>query len=492
MDIIDNIFLGSKPKLYWQNDAALQNGNSDGLLNYTPFLEINFGAGLPFYNIINDHLLSFSLDNNIGTLIFYDSTNFIFERLLKYAFAKNKGKGLLMRWGWTNGAEKITQPEDKWTTLIVTKIASTPDTNGTRWTLVLSNFLSYAQDLIKISRSITISNLANLDDLEREVNIIVAGSPKIVFTKGLALKDAPNWAQAGVYTTTGDVSLGEFIRDVVQKRWVSESTGKPPEISISNAVFEGQSAEPQINVLLYDIKDLLDSRSAKNSSVSATDLDNFSNCDFVLRYPTNENGILGLSFGQDLSWSDLALARNLYVDNSGNVIVTTSESEIPANAIVQTRNRIGENAVTATAGADIGRSQEIGDNEATPEGIARVMEKVRYQSMRIVLTLRGEPELFDCALLKGHRIGLIINIAPFVDSNLLSYGDDDASFGRAFPMFSGPNKETFNILKEVFQHNDENFYSQFTGIWLVQNLRQNISAGSYVTELDLVKSGYEG
>ncbi len=483
--------MGAPPRLYWQGDTALGNAEIDYTLNYAPFVDIDFGAGLPFYSISTNHLLSFSMENNVAILQFCDPTNFIFERLLKYAFAKNKNKGILLRWGWTNGPDKITQPDNIWTTLMVSNLTSSLGIDGTQWTIVLQNFLTYSKDILKFSAAIQISQLTTLDDLQSVVNELVGGKPKIVFHSEVSLKDEPNFASAGEYATDGDVTLGEFLSEIVSKRWISETSGIPPRIAVSNAIARDQSIEPQINVMLYDIKDALDSKAAVNQSISSFDPDTFKNCTFVLRYPVNESGTMDLAFGQDLKWSDLVQARNLYVDSSGNTIVTTSESEIPEKIVAQVKERLGQNAITTTSADGLGRTNEIADNAATAVGIAKVMETLRYQSLKIILRLRGEPELFDYATLIGYRIGLIINIVPFMDTTVLSYGDDNESFQRAFPMFAGPNEDTFRILKEVFQQNDENFYSQFTGVWIVKGLKQNITAGSYITELELSRSPFD-
>jgi len=534
------------PQLLWNSEAVQRRGLVDLIgSDIMPFVHLRFGRLIPLYNVEGQLLESFSQDiTGRVTLTLSDPTNFLIERILRFIFSSfnevEDNRTLYMRWGWTDGKREWTQGSrfqeseriqvmNQWQAYSLISWTQDFESTGSGWVL---EGMPYGQYLIERVKAvipynqdmgeITSQNVENI--LSRmflnERNFASDRVPRVrVRFVGEFQENSLN-ADDGWYQSTGNMTFQQFLKEIVEKRWVGVESGRVPSIIYSSTIIEEKDNQQPLTVIYICDKNSIGTERRQSANwineqlgigtsaermaleqsgeiYSETNLRKLrEGCAFSLKYPNTFGNILKFTTSESIVWIDRAQHYQAPVnDSDARTRTVEGQGENPGDAFAPP---IARNMQAQHVENEVNRgvAHQTSANPDQMDAVAREASLSPYYAMALNITLLGEPDFFDPVAVLGTRVWMEVDQQPFLDQQI--------RFGHRFENTPEGLVQAFPILKSLAQRQngiegnsvlnamvnsglfDPAIKSYLTGVWWIAKFSNTINGGRFETSLTLM------
>jgi len=499
--IYDEI-IGTRPELLWLRRPdgsgsifAGEPGRPETAVtgNLMPFVDLSIGD-IPLYSYPNQHILDLTHDiiDNTVTLSLIDPTNFIIERLMRFAFTSLAARNnIKLRYGWTNGVSRWGTDYKNWLVFAINGLSQSIELDGTRWTMTL---VPYMQNFLK---NIRVKENVNLDDatpdrLQEWINgvLLESGDNRSIIVKMLGkFQKLSNVESGGRYQTPGNLKFEEVI-DAILKTWQTTSgqLAKYEFDPFCSNFAATNGGKPYTSLFIWDEEELIAMREKEAQTINQTQSNSqvFGKAHIFSRWPSTDGGVLKVQMVSDLNWLAKAGIKAYAVDASGKMV--QQQAKIAPGKI---HDLTGHDQAHPDADA----VAEPGTATATPTGapssagrgvVQNLADAMTRYTSRIEVTTMGEPYFTGASRFKNMLFGLLIDDLFNLDRVVPPFqGNDPVSLARAFPLFGDPQGTLAAKAAESGLFDPVSKGAWLTGLYTIMNAVQSLSGGSFTTKFTL-------
>ena len=525
----DNITLD--PEFLWLPKPTGELGSLAGKVgNFMPYCNIKF-ADLPLFHIPNEHLIDMSLGLGIGSgggvggttinLTLLDPTNFILERVMRYAIMRNNYGGwafLLVQFGWTDGITNYGMQPDEFLKFSVSNWVQTVDTGVTRYTLT---GVSQGQMLLRNVRvpdtialpfvdSVPVSGKAYKTQtgyvLDEMLNRLIPNLPNKVKVIG-NISDRGIADIAGFFNQAGNQRGITLFKELANKYLTTTSGGYfqwcfVSHVNEKSAVKDAKSSDEVtapvnngVYILFYDpsyVDDLRKQNAIVRNSSMPSEYSIYKSCEALIRWPNHMGYALELQIGGNTDW----------LGNAFDLTRTsiTAAGQVSPGPTVKTKTPTNESVIQDGALNTIDRSHNADQmgggagqtttGKASNMGTINAAKGQRSQAFanQMTLTTKGEPWFVNQAMFAGMHFGVLFDNKTNLSRVMVPYAANDPDqLKNSIPMLRSLTPENFQFLMDGGFFDPEQFPSPLTGTWAIQGVTQRISGGTFTTSFQLLR-----
>jgi len=504
-------FLFEEPRFLWLPSVDGNLGELFGKVgNFIPYLNLKIG-GLPLFTIPNEHILSFTCTISgtpAASLSMIDPTNFVIERMLRYAFTQPGNDPfpiILIQWGWTDGNTKYGM--DNFLEFDVQKFVQTIDVSQTRWTIDLIARGDYVARNLKIPQGLQLPSGLEENDLQTFIGQNVPGGKISVILMG-KIDQKINVDLSGMFNQPGNLTLKDLISQLVSQlksnegnpfayRWISEvnenaviRTDDTDDKTPPNTTLDWPPGTAGI-LLIFDrvlASEQHASASKQRNASLPSNRSAFAVCDTLLIWPNNLGYISQVSVAGDTDWIGVGKRiTETSIGPDGKILQKSTEIPIEKTPVVQVNiSDLGDASVSAEQIAAAG-APTTGAVSPAIEAAVAMAQRVSEYANNIKVTGPGEPWFVNQANFVGMMFGFVYDQNANLARVMRTFDPTNSgSLQKAIPLFYGVDDATMENITASGIFDPNAIDSQLNGIYELRGVTHTIQAGSYKIEYDLL------
>ena len=506
-------FLSEEPKLLWLSKPDGTPGLLYGMVgNFMPYVNMKI-ANMPLFKVPNEHVVQMiatitgdfcSLDM---TLV--DPTNFIIERMLRYALdvvGVTNLPTIMLQWGWTDGINQFGMQSWQFMEFTIESWVQTIETTQSRWTLKGFATGSFVSKVIRVPASVAMPNAIEETSIEAVINQHVKRPIKVLIA-GTPLD--PRYETGGFFNQPGNLMLSDLINFIVKQMisvdggyfnycWISEVN----DTLVKQTTGEAATNSPDGNdsqvapgsggcLLIYDIQYLRKQRETaarqRNTEVPS-EYSQFKDCITLIRWPNSDGVVKEITIGGNTEWS---MAGREFTQTSvaaDSSVIQTSEKSSNPNAIIT--QDISATETVSISGESLGQGGTTPSGQPPPATKAAILKAKRVADFASQLTFKtkGEPWFINQASLMDLLFGLLYDYRTVLQRIVAPFGSGAYQLEQAFPNLIGVDPSTLQNMKDSGLFDPENIDSPLNGLYDLQGVVHSIVGGEYTTEFQVIVS----